>query len=129
VLVAGSLALAVAPKCPLCVLAYLGVAGVAGSVYSTWLAPLTGLWLGTTVAAMAWRARGRYGAVLLAGAGAIAIAAGKFTFSSRALVCGGIATLLAAAVWRAWPEPAALARDECDECAGCPAPRKEKEFA
>jgi hypothetical protein len=111
--------------------AYFGVFGVAGSVYSAWLAPLTGLWLGTTVAAMAWGARGRYGAVLLAGAGAISVAAGKFLFVNRAVVYAGIAALLAAAVWRAWPAPGLLspASLPCDECAGCPAPRKENEFA
>jgi hypothetical protein len=102
------------------VVAYLGVFGVAGSVYSTWLAPLTALWLALTVVAMAWRARGRYGPVLLGGAAAVILLAGKFVLGQPALVFAGIAALLGAAVWRAWPHPDSI---ECDECV------KEKEIA
>ena len=99
--------------------AYLGVFGVAGSVYGAWLAPLTGLWLALTVGAMAWRARGRYGPVLLGAAAAVSILAGKFVLAQPMLVFAGIATLLGAAVWRAWPRS-----ESCDDC-----PKKENEFA
>jgi hypothetical protein len=89
------------------------VFGVAGSVYSTWLAPLTALWLALTVGAMGWRTRGRLGPLLLGGVAAVMVLAGKFVFARPALVFAGIAALLGAAVWRAWPHPPSVSCDEC----------------
>jgi hypothetical protein len=105
VLVAGSLLLAIVPKCPLCVLAYFGVLGVAGSLsaWGVWLAPLTALSLALTIFALAWRSGGRIGPALLGGAAAAAILTGKFLFDRPLVLVAGLLALLAAAIWRAWP--------------------------
>lgn len=108
VLVLSSLALAAAPKCPFCILAFLGVVGTAttaGAAYRVWLFPATVLWLGVTVAALAWRARGarQYGPPVAGAVAAAAILIGKFHVAVPFVVYAGMAVLAAAAVWRAWP--------------------------
>jgi hypothetical protein len=104
-LVAGSLLLAVVPKCPLCVLAYFGILGVAGSLsaWGAWLAPLTALSLALTIFALGWRSGGRIGPALLGASAAVAILTGKFLFDRPLVLVAGLLALLAAAIWRAWP--------------------------
>lgn len=117
-LVLSSLALAVAPKCPFCILAFLGVAGTAttaSAAYRVWLLPATVLWLVVTIVALAWRAR-RYGPAVLGALAAAAILVGKFHVAAPSLVYLGMATLAAAAVWRAWPRPNACPRIRPSDC-------------
>lgn len=104
-LIAGSLLLAILPKCPLCLLAYFGVLGVAGSLsaWGAWLAPLTALSLALTILALGWRSGGRIGPALLGGAASAAILTSKFLLDRPLLLIAGLLALLAAAIWRAWP--------------------------
>jgi hypothetical protein len=118
-LVAGSLLLALAPKCPLCVLAYFGVVGAAGSLsaWSAWLAPMTALSLTLTIFALGWRTGGRIGPAILGSASAVVILAGKFLFDQRLVLIAGLLALLAAAMWRARlaaPCPIYCANEEND---------------
>jgi hypothetical protein len=118
---AGSLALAVLPKCPLCLLAYAGVAGSAGfaSAYGAWLLPATAAALAVTVGALAF-ARAGAGPVSLAAAGAAATLGGKFRMDQPLVVYAGVAALLAATAWTAWtrrPQPAHACRTGCPAAA------------
>jgi hypothetical protein len=116
-LVAGSLLLALAPKCPFCVLAYFGVVGAAGSLsaWGAWLAPMTTLSLTLTIFALGWRTGGRMGPAILGSAGAVVILAGKFLFDQRLILAAGLLALLAAAVWRARLTPPSSHLQCCEE--------------
>lgn len=105
VLTIGSLALAIAPKCPICLWAYFGAAGAAGaatSLWGAWIAPITAAWLAFTVGALAWKAERRYGPAFLALVASIAILAAKFPFDHKPTVYAGVAMLFVAAIWRAY---------------------------
>jgi hypothetical protein len=123
-MIVSSLALAVAPKCPFCLLSYFGSFGAAAVIapsYRAWLPPLTVIWLALTVGALAFRSRGRrrYGPALLGLLAGCTIFGGKFIIENPTPVYIGIAALLGAAVWRAWPRPSP-AQQHCTPCAGPP---------
>lgn len=108
--------------CPLCWPAYgaiLSSAGLAFLMEDRWLLPISAVFLLAALAALAWRAHTRRGyAPLALGAGSAgAILFGKFVLDSTTTVYVGIATLVLACVWNAWPrravEPA---------CPACPIP-------
>jgi len=114
------IAFAFLPKlaCPACWPAYAGLLSSLGLGFlldKIYLLPLTAAFLLLAVGALAFRARTRrgYGPLALGLAAAVVVLAGKFAFGSHAAMYGGIALLVAASVWNAWPVRG--------QDAGCPA--------
>lgn len=115
------IAFAFLPKlaCPLCWPAYAGLLGSLGLGFlldETYLFPLTASFLVLAVGALAFRARSRrgYGPFALGLAASAVVLAGKFAFNSNAAMYGGIAVLVAASVWNAWP-----VRSKAAGCRAC----------
>jgi len=108
--------------CPACWPAYAGVLSALGLGFlleKAWLLPLTILALAVAVGALAWRSGSRRGPTpaLLGLGGSLAILAGKFVFSLGFLSTGGIAVLVAASIWNAWPRsPRASGHRTCPHC-------------
>lgn len=97
--------------CPACWPAYAGLLSSIGLGFLLdwrYLLPVTAVFLALALGALAFRARGRRGyrpfAVGLAAAAVVL--AGKFAFGSSAAMYGGIAGLVAASIWNAWPQRA-----------------------
>ncbi len=108
--------------CPLCWPAYgaiLSSAGLAFLMEDRWLLPISAVFLLAALAALAWRARTRrgYGPFALGAGSAGAIMSGKFLLDSTSIVYLGIAALVIACVWNAWPRRASQ-----PGCAACPVP-------
>jgi len=104
------IAFAFLPKivCPACWPAYAGLLGALGLGFlldETWLFPLTTAFLGLSIGALAFRARMRrnYGPFVFGLAASVVVLAGKFAFDSNAGTYGGLAVLIAASIWNAWP--------------------------
>jgi len=104
------IAFAFLPKlaCPACWPAYAGLLSSVGLGFllnETYLLPLTAAFLMLTVGALAFRARTRraYGPFVLGLGAAVGVLAGKFSFGSDAAMYGGVAALVAASIWNAWP--------------------------
>lgn len=101
---------ALMPKliCPACWPAYTGILSALGLGfinYSPLLLPLTAIFLALVLATLAWRASARRGYAPLA-LGLLAsavILAGKFQFDSDNASYAGIALLIGATLWNAWP--------------------------
>ena len=111
---------AVAPKCPICFLAYFGVFGVATAsapVYRAWLPPITTLWLGLTIAMLAFQRRGkrRYGPAIMGFVAALLLLTGKFVVDSQVMTFAGIVVLLGAAVYRSRIQPQ-ISTEVCSRC-------------
>jgi hypothetical protein len=72
----------------------------------TYLLPLTILFLVATVAMLAYRANSRrgYGPFVAGLAAAILMLAGDVFVESDLCIYGGVAILVAASVWNAWPK-------------------------
>jgi hypothetical protein len=99
---------AVLPTCPGCWPVYAGVLSAAGFgflVEEFVVLPLTAALLALTLFLLAYRAESRRGqGPLWIGVGAAAlVVAGKLIFASNSLVTAGLALLVAAALWNAWP--------------------------
>jgi len=112
--------IALVPKvvCPLCWPAYAGVLSAAGLTFlmeDRWLLPISAAFLLAALAALAWRARSRrgHGPLALGAASAVAILGGKFAMDSTPTIYIGIAALVGACIWNAWP------RREEPSCSGC----------
>jgi hypothetical protein len=117
---AGALLLPVG-TCPACYPAYaaaLSSVGLGFLLYERYLLPLTVLALGISLAGLASNARTRrgYGPLLLGLAASAAALFGRFAVSSDPLLYGGLAALVAASVWNAWPLRLAQSRS-CPRCA------------
>ena len=104
------IAVAFLPKlaCPACWPAYAGLLSSVGLGFlldEAYLFPLTAAFLFMAVGALAFRATTRrgYGPFVLGLAAALIVLAGKFTFGLNAAMYGGIAVLVSASVWNAWP--------------------------
>lgn len=106
--------------CPACWPAYAGLLGSVGLgilFEQTYLLPLTTACLTLALASLAYRARTRRGYRPLAAgmvAGALTLG-GKFALDSTPLLYLGLAALIGASLWNAWPQSAAEARP----CAAC----------
>jgi hypothetical protein len=74
--------------------------------YGPYLLPLTIAGLATALAALGFRAKRRrgHGPLILGSAGALGILAGKFVFDWAILLNGGVAVLIGASIWNAWPK-------------------------
>ena len=73
---------------------------------TAYLLPLTIAALSMAVAALGYRANGRrgYGPFVLGLAAAVGLVVGKFVVDSNLLVYGGVAALVGASLWNAWPK-------------------------
>lgn len=104
--------------CPACWPAYAGLLSSLGLGFllkRDYLLPLTAAFLTIAVAALGFRARTRrgYGPFALGLAAAIAVLAGKFALGSNPAMYGGIAALVGASAWNAWP---LRTSDRCPSC-------------
>ncbi len=118
---APGIAFAFLPKlaCPVCWPAYAGLLGLLGLGFlldETYLFPLTASFLVLAAGALAFRARSRrgYGPFALELAASAVVLTGKFVFNSNAAMYGGIAALVAASIWNAWP-----VRSKAAGCTAC----------
>ncbi|MGP0628807.1 MerC domain-containing protein [Nitrospina sp. 32_T5] len=116
------LGVALLPKltCPACWPAYawlLGVMGLDFINYTPWLLPMMAVLLVPALGVLAYRAGRRrgYGPFFLGLAGAALLMTGKFHFNQPLVEYGGMAILLMAFVWNAWPA------NKSQTEAGCPA--------
>ncbi|MCA9606207.1 MAG: MerC domain-containing protein [Myxococcales bacterium] len=116
---------ALLPKvaCPACWPAYAGVLSSFGLTFlmeTRWLLPLTASFLVLALGTLAFRAPRRrgYGPFGLGLLGATVVMAGKFALENDPAMYIGIALLVGASLWNAWPR-----RAQDAACAACePAP-------
>ncbi len=105
--------------CPACWPAYsalLGAVGLGFVNYTPFLLPLTAIFLALVLTTLAWRAGARRGYAPLA-LGLLASAmvlAGKFQFGSDFVTYSGVALLIGATLWNAWPR-----RNQTAPCPVC----------
>ena len=94
--------------CPACWPAYAGLLSALGlnfANYTPYLLPLTIVLLLVAVGALGYHAvsRRQYGPLSMGIAGSVILVAGKFALDRDLIMYGGIALLVAASVWNAWP--------------------------
>ncbi len=116
------LALLPVGTCAACLPAYAAVLsslGIGTLPEGPYLFPLTAALLGVGVGSLGWRAKRRRGhRPLLAGiAGAGALLAGRFAIGSSLLAYAGLAVLLLASIWSAWPVRRTTGAPACSACA------------
>lgn len=115
--------------CPACWPAYaalLSSIGLGFLLNQRYLLPLTTALLALAVGALAFRAPRRrgYRPFALGLAAAVFVLAGKFAFDSDPAMYGGIAGLVAASIWNAWPLRAGSALGTpCPACVSESSPR------
>ena len=102
--------LAVLPKlaCPACWPAYAGVLSALGLGFllsTTYLLPLTLIFLGVAVAMLGLEGRRqrRHGPFLAGMTASVFILAGKFAWESKVVMYTSLTALVAASLWTAWP--------------------------
>lgn len=102
---------AMLPKlaCPACWPAYAGLlssVGLGFLIQTTYLFPLMVAFLVVAVGALGLRSRSRHGLgpFVVGLISAIVVIFGKFLFDSNPAMYGGIALLIGASVWNAWPK-------------------------
>jgi hypothetical protein len=113
-------ALTALPACPACYPLYAGILsslGLSALIDPGAQAVLTSLLLAVALAALAFRARRRrgYGPLALGVAASSVVLAAKFGLGWSALTYAGVALLLAAGLWNAWPRSAGGVA--CSSCA------------
>jgi hypothetical protein len=108
-----AIGLALLPKltCAACWPAYAGLLsalGIGFFDYTPYLLPLTALFLVLTLAALGYRARDRrgYAPLTLGVFAAMIVLIGKFRLESDAALYAGVALLVGASLWNAWPKAA-----------------------
>ena len=111
--------------CPACWPAYAGLMSSVGLgfwVDTTYLLPLTGVFLALAVGALAFRAPRRrgYRPFALGLLAACVVLVGKFAFDSDAAMYGGLAMLIGASLWNGWPKQREAS--SCPACTEDPAP-------
>jgi len=94
--------------CPACWPAYAGILSSLGLgllIDAKFLFPLTAVLLALAVFALGYRANRRrgYGPLILGLSGAAAVLSFKFAVDWSILVYAGLAVLVAASIWNAWP--------------------------
>jgi hypothetical protein len=84
--------------------------------YTPFLLPLTILFLATVLATLAWRAKARrgYTPLVLGLLASAVVLVGKFQFDSDSATYAGIALLIVASLWNAWPR-----RERTAPCPAC----------
>ena len=106
--------------CPACWPAYAAVlssVGLGFLISTTYLLPLTGLFLAVAVGSLGFRASNRrgLGPLWLGLAAAALILLGKFYLESTPPAYAGIGLLIVASIWNSWPRPAPVA-GFCSAC-------------
>lgn len=106
--------------CPACWPAYAGLLGAVGLgvlFEDTYLFPLTTGCLMLALGSLAYRARGRrgHGPVVLGIMASAVIVGAKFALGSMPILYVGLAALIGASLWNAWPHQASPTRS----CAAC----------
>ncbi len=99
--------------CPACWPVYAGLLSSLGLGFvfdSAYLLPVTALFLGFSVAALAYRAKARrgYRPLAVGAVGAVVVLVGKFVLSSDSLFYLGLVALIGASLWNAWPKKKAV---------------------
>ena len=94
--------------CPACWPAYAGLLsslGVGFVDYTPWVVPVMAAFLLISLGALAWQGIRRkvWAPFVLGTAGVLLLVVGKFVMASDPLLYGGIALLVVASVWNAWP--------------------------
>ena len=94
--------------CPACWPAYAGFLSSVGLGFlldTTYLLPLTAVFLAIAVCALGYRAKRRRGYLpfALGLVAAAVVLVGKFTFESDPAMYAGLAILIGASVWNSWP--------------------------
>jgi len=92
--------------CPACWPAYaalLSALGVGFIDYTPYLLPLTLVFLAVTLAILAWRPRRGYAPLALGLFASAILLIGKFFFDSDIATYAGVALLVGASIWNAWP--------------------------
>lgn len=107
--------------CPACWPAYSGLLsamGVSFVNYTPYLFPLTAAFLLLSLIALGWRASQRrgYGPLWMGVAASVVLLAGKFAFDSDVAMYAGMAVLIAASLWNAWPRSRQQAAGNCPAC-------------
>lgn len=107
--------------CPACWPAYSGILssmGVNFVNYTPYLFPLTAAFLLLSLIALGWRAPQRlgYGPLWIGFAASVVLLAGKFAFDSDIAMYAGMAILVAASLWNAWPRSRQQAGGNCPAC-------------
>jgi mercuric ion transport protein len=105
--------------CPACWPLYAGVLSALGLGFllsSSYLLPLTALFLLVSVFTLAFRARARsgYGPFALGLVATTLILWGKFSLESNVLAYAGVGLLISSSLWNSWPRSAA---GQCPRCA------------
>lgn len=118
-----AIATAALPKltCPACWPAYSGLLssmGLSFVNYTPYLFPLTAAFLFLSLIALGWRAPRRrgYGPLWLGLAASAALLTGRFAFDSDIAMYAGMAVLVTASLWNAWPRARREAADNCPAC-------------
>lgn len=106
-------------ECPACWPAYAGFltsVGLGFLLDRTYLLPLTAIFLGFDVGALAYRARTRrgYQPFVVGVAAAAIVLAGKFAIETDTLMYAGLVLLIGTSVWNTWPR-----RREARPCPAC----------
>ena len=116
-----AIGLALLPKltCAACWPAYAGLLsalGIGFFDYTPFLFPLTALFLALTLLGLGYRSNNRRGfaPLVLGSLGASVVLVGKFYFDSVTALYVGIALLVGASLWNAWPK---ASRGSCPACA------------
>lgn len=110
------------PACPLCWPVYAGLVSSAGLGFLldvAYLLPLTVVALLVALVGLGYRAGSRrgYGPLLGGAVAAGLLLAGKFAFDSDSAMALGVAMLMVAAVWNAWPQRHTDRQDTACNCA------------
>lgn len=116
---------ALLPKltCPACWPAYAGLLssmGIGFINYSTYLMPLTIVFIVIVLSTLAFRARQRrgYRPLILGIIASVVLLLGKFGLDSNSVMYLGLGVLVVASLWNSWP------RQEDRGCSACATPRQ-----
>lgn len=112
--------------CPACWPAYAGFlssVGLGFLIDTSYLLPLTAVFLAIAVAALAFRAKRRRGYLpfVIGLVASTVVLIGKFSFESDAAMYIGLAVLVAASLWNSWPK---RAEADCPACVGQESPQQ-----
>ena len=123
-----AIGLSLLPKvaCPACWPAYAGFlssVGLGFLIDTSYLLPLTTVFLAIAVGALAFRAKRRrgYRPFVIGLVASAVVLIGKFNFESDAAMYVGLAVLVAASLWNSWPKRAGA---DCPACIGQESPQQ-----
>ena len=110
-------ALLPALTCPACWPAYAGLLsslGLGFVDYTPWVVPVMAVFLLIALGSLAWQGirRKLWAPFVLGLSGVLLLLAGKFFMASETLLYSGVALLIVASVWNAWPRKACAAPDD-----------------